>query len=106
LALALAETVQSLGGGRLLRALPQAQALVAETESHREAIRSLIQKLEAAQQNKDSAAWDAAATEAVSHGDKIRAAYLTAIPIPRARQRLEAFYEEMLSGKHGHEGHR
>jgi hypothetical protein len=101
LALALAETVQPLGGGRLLRALPQAQTLVAETDAHRAAIKSLIPALEAAQQKKDAAAWDAAATEAVSHGDKIRAAYLAAIPLPRARQRLEAFYEEMLSGHHG-----
>jgi hypothetical protein len=98
LALALAETVQPLAGGRLFRAAPQAQALIAETAVHRNAIKALIPVLMSSQN--DRAAWDKAAAEAVTHWEKIRDANLAAVRIPLARERLSAFYEEMLSPPH------
>ncbi len=100
LALALAETVQPLGGGQLLRRLPAVAALRAETDPWRDEIRAAIPRLEAAARTGDAATWNAAADDAVKAWEQIRAATLDAIPIPGARERLADFYQQMLTGKH------
>jgi hypothetical protein len=101
LALALAETVDAGRDERLLGRLVEAAG--ADAEPRRERIRALIPVLEEAQG--DPVAWNAAADQAVAEWEAIRAASLASIRLPLIRERLAAFYEEMLTGGHGAHAH-
>jgi hypothetical protein len=98
LGLALAETVEAGRDGILARFV---EARV-DAEPRRERIRSLIPVLDAAQKAGDTAAWNAAADEAVAEWEQIREASLASIRVPLIRERLTGFYEQMLGGGHGH----
>jgi hypothetical protein len=65
----------------------------------------LIPILDAAQESGDLIAWNTAADEAVAEWEAIRTANFEAIRLPQIRDRLEAFYEEMLTGGHGEHAH-
>jgi hypothetical protein len=99
LGLALAETVDAGRDERLLALLVESNG--ANTEAQRERIRTLVPRLESAQSSGDVIAWNAAADEAVAAWEEIRSTNLASIRIPFLRQRLGAFYEEMLTGGHG-----
>lgn len=99
LSLALSETVEDDGNGRLLSRLVALAA--AESGPRRERIRELIPLLDAAQKAGDVTAWNAAADMAVAEWEAIRAANLESIRLPMVRERLAAFYQQMLTGGHG-----
>jgi hypothetical protein len=103
LALALAETVEPFGVGRLLQAL-SAPLDGNDVEARREAIRALIPVLYAAGQGGDIEDWNRAADRAVSEWEAIRSTYLAAIPLPYARARIAEFYDEMVTGGHSAPG--
>jgi hypothetical protein len=98
LGLALSETVEAAREGILSRFVESR----VDAEPRRERIRSLIPVLDAAQKAGDAAAWNAAADEAVAEWEQIREASLSSIRVPLIRERLTGFYEQMLSGGHGH----
>jgi hypothetical protein len=98
LGLALAETVEA-GREGILSRFVEARA---DAEPRRSRIRELIPVLEAAQKTGDTAAWNAAADEAVAEWEQIREASLSSIRAPLIRERLAGFYEQMLSGGHAH----
>ncbi|MBM4184119.1 MAG: hypothetical protein FJ207_07800 [Gemmatimonadetes bacterium] len=104
LALALAETVE-LGQDDtgLLRRF--ADAVRARTEPERDRIRALIPRLVVADSAEDEAAWNEAADAAIAEWEQIRAQNLAAIPFPALRDRLEAFYGEMLGEAHVEHAH-
>lgn len=104
LGLALAETVDEGRDGGLLSSLLRTGRLPA-LEPRRDRIRELIPVLEAAQVAGDPVAWNAAADAAVAEWEAIRAATLEAIRLPQVRDRLAAFYGEMLTGGHGEHAH-
>jgi hypothetical protein len=100
LGLALAETIEDGRRESLLFQLARSERLP-DLEPRRERIRELIPVLDAAHEAGDLAAWNAAADEAVVEWEAIRAANLAAVRLPQVRDRLGAFYEEMLTGGHG-----
>lgn len=104
LALALAETVESARDESLLGSLVR-DARAVDVDAQRDRIRALIPELAEAQEAGDLAAWNAAADQAIAEWEEIRAASLAAVRLPALRNRLAAFYEEMLSGAHGDHAH-
>ncbi len=103
LALALAETVGETNIVEIARRLG-GPALEERLAPRRAAIRALIPQLAAARAAGDDAVWNRLADEANAEWQQIRDAYLEAIPLPRARQQLVEFFDEMLTG-HGHGTH-
>jgi len=101
LGLALAETVES-GRDESLVATLLRSSRIGDLEPRRTRIRELIPVLDAAQESGDLARWNAAADAAVAEWEAIRAANLAAIRFPQVRDRLDAFYGEMLTGGHAH----
>jgi hypothetical protein len=101
LALALAETIE--GGergarrGSILR-----RGRGPEIEDRRDRIREIIPELERAQREADVSAWNGAADIAVAEWEQLRAAYLDAVRNSDLRDRLSAFYDEMLGQSHSH----
>jgi hypothetical protein len=98
LALALSETVESEEGGGGRRGSVLRRGRGPGLEDRRERIRDLIPELERAQREEDLEAWNAAADLAVAEWEQLRAAYLDSVRNPEFRDRLAAFYDEMLGG--------
>jgi hypothetical protein len=104
--LALAESYgSSVGGSTLARALGTRREERAAAMAEREEIRALIPALRQAQASDDLAAWNLVADEMISVWEGVQEARLAAIPIPQVRDRLAAFYDEMLTGGHGAASH-
>lgn len=72
----------------------------------RDSIRPLVRELDAAHTAGDWGRWERAGARAAAHWDRIRAGYLDAALNPRQRERMEQFMDDMVTGKHGGEGHR
>jgi len=101
LGLALSESVEplpvalaELGTGGL--------QLVPGTAERRDSIRVIIPRLNAARSAADEAQWNREADTAIAIWERIRDAYLGAIPTSMTEQRdqLADFYQEMETGKH------
>src|SRR4051812_12654475 len=83
-ALALGVVADTAGLFPQLMQRPEVRAAVVE---HREAIRTLLPKLDARGVT-DWASWDRSADEAAKHWDAVRAAYLATVRTPAIRQRM------------------
>lgn len=101
LALALGEVVEPLpvalagmGMGGLDQ-IPGAEAL-------RDSIRAVIPRLAGARGTSDATGWNRDADTAISAWERIRDAYLEAVPAGRDREDLAVFYRQMEAGGHDH----
>ena len=68
--------------------------------AQRDSIRALLPRFRAADQSRDTAAWERAATEAAAHWDTIYSTYLASARTAFGKQRMER-YVAMLLGQHG-----
>lgn len=101
LALALSETVEPLPVGLAQMGMGGLELTPGVAEKQ-DSIKAIIPRLNAARRAGDQAQWDREADTAIALWERIRDAYLEAIPIPDAREELATFYQQMATGKHEH----
>jgi hypothetical protein len=99
LALALAESVEPM---RFSRFLQLDAGVRADIEARRSAIAAAVPRLAESYRAGDRARWNAEADAAIAQWTGVRDIYVAAVPLPQARERLAAFYQEMESGAHVH----
>jgi hypothetical protein len=102
---ALAEMYGSVLAGTTLAGLIAGPEVRAKMDESRARIAALLPDLRKAQEEGDVAAWNNVADQMVVSWKALQEARLAAIPLPALKERLAAFYEEMLTGGHGHAAH-
>jgi len=99
--LALAESYGSSVGGEALARFLRIPGGPEREEEGRGRIRSLIPRLDQAQREDDLETWNRVAGQMIATWQRLNDERLAAIPLPRVREQLAAFYQEMLTGGHG-----